>query len=114
MSDTSPEVAAEFDALMARRSGSERVRMACEMFSLARSLAISDIRGNDPTIGDDALRVRLFERLYGEDFSEEERAQLVSTLMVLPGEPRPVEEVAEGGTSRSDLGSPPAARSRAR
>jgi len=74
--DTSPEAAAQLDALMAQRSGSDRVRMACEMFDLARALAVAAIRAEEPTISDADLRVRLFERLYGGDFSEEKRARI--------------------------------------
>ncbi len=80
MNDTSPEVAAQFDALMSRRSGGDRVRMACEMFDLARTLAVAGIRADDPGISGSDLRVRLFERLYGDDFSEEERSRIVATL----------------------------------
>lgn len=80
MNDTSPEIAAEFDALMAQRCGSDRVRMACEMFDLAQRLAVAGIRADDPTIADKRLRVRLFERLYGDDFSEESRARIAAML----------------------------------
>lgn len=80
MNDTSPEAAAQINALMAQRSGSDRVRMACEMFDLARTLVVSGIRAEEPTITNGELRVRLFERLYGGDFSEEERARIVATL----------------------------------
>lgn len=80
MNDTSAEVASRFDAMMAERSGSDRVRMACEMFDLARALAVASIRAEEPSIGIDRLRVRLFERLYGDDFSPEERARIVATL----------------------------------
>lgn len=80
MNDTSPDIAAQFDALMARRSGSDRVRMACEMFDLARALAVASIRADHPGISGNDLRVRLFERLYGEDFSEEERSRILAAL----------------------------------
>jgi hypothetical protein len=80
MNDTSPEASAELDALMAQRSGSDRVRMACEMFDLARALAVAGIRAEDLTISDARLRVRLFERLYGDDFSDDECARICATL----------------------------------
>jgi hypothetical protein len=54
--------------------------MACEMFDLARALAVAGIRTGEPTISGRDLRVRLFERLYGEDFSEDERARIIATL----------------------------------
>lgn len=80
MNDTPPEVAAELDALMAQRSGSDRVRMACEMFDLARKLVVADIRARNPGISETLLRVLLFERLYGNDFSNDERARIEAAL----------------------------------
>jgi CMP-2-keto-3-deoxyoctulosonic acid synthetase len=80
VNDTSPEAAAQLDTLMAQRSGSDRVRMACEMFDLARALVVANIRAGAPTISSHDLRARLFERLYGGDFSEEERARIVANL----------------------------------
>lgn len=75
MNDTSPEAAAEFDALMALRSGGDRVRMACEMFDFARSLVVADIRSRHPGISEGRLRALLFERLYGDEMSADERAR---------------------------------------
>ena len=80
MNDTPPDVALALDALMARRSGSDRVRMACEMFDMARALAVAAITADEPTISRERLRVALFERFYGEDFPDEDRARMVATL----------------------------------
>jgi hypothetical protein len=80
VNDTSPDVAARLDALMAKRSGSDRVRMACDMFALARALAVAGIRTADPGVSDVALRVKLFERFYWDDFSPEERDRIVESL----------------------------------
>ncbi len=80
MNDTPPEVAAELDALMAQRSGSDRVRMACEMFDLARKLVVADIRARNRGISETLVRVLLFERLYGNDFSSDERARIEAAL----------------------------------
>ena len=80
MNDTSPDVAARLDALMAERSGSDRVRMACEMFDLAQALAVAAIRTADPGISDAALRVKLFERFYWDDLSPGERDRIVASL----------------------------------
>ena len=77
MNDTSPDVLEALDALLARRSGSDRVRMTCEMFDLARRLAIADITTTDPTIDTGRLRELLLARLYGEDFSDDELRDIV-------------------------------------
>src|SRR5712691_10120468 len=44
MNDTAPEVAARYRALIMRRSGSDRLGMACEMFDCARQLMIAWIK----------------------------------------------------------------------
>jgi len=80
VNDTSPDVAAQIDVLMAARSGSDRVRMACEMFEMARALAITAIRSADPGISDVALRVKLFERFYWDDFPPADRDRIVANL----------------------------------
>ena len=80
MTDTPPEVEARVRALLAARSGSDRVRMACEMFTLARALMVADIRGREPGLDESALRVRLFERLYGGDVDEATRARVTARL----------------------------------
>lgn len=79
-SDTSPEVEARVEALLAQRSGSERVRMACEMFDLARALAVANIRAGRPNVTDGELRAQLFERFYGEDFTAVDKARIKGRL----------------------------------
>mgnify|MGYP001419180407 CR=1 FL=1 len=73
MRDTPADVDARFLALFGEHSGGERIRMACEMFDLARALMIANIKAQEPGISDVELRSRLFSRLYGPD--------------VTPGEP---------------------------
>lgn len=80
MNDTPPDVDAAFTAMFRTRSGSERVRMACEMFDDAKKLAAADIRRHDPHSSPVELRVKIFERLYFEDFSRDELARIVAWL----------------------------------
>lgn len=80
MNDTSLEVAAQFDRLMARRFGGGRVRMACAMCDLARKRVEADIRARHPGLGAGPLRALLFDRLYGDDFPSEQRARLRARL----------------------------------
>ena len=68
MNDTPPDVTAAFRALAMQRTESERVLMAFEMFDLARMLMMGDIRSQHPGITDGELRVKIFERTYGNDF----------------------------------------------
>jgi len=78
MNDTQPDVEARFAALFRQRSGSDRVRMACEMFDLARALMVSNIRALHPGISETELRVEVFERMYGSEFTPAERARVVA------------------------------------
>ena len=80
MNDTPPDVAAAFTALFMARTPSDRVTMACEMFDLARTLVIAGIRADRPDISEDDLRVAVFERTYGGDFSPEARARIIARL----------------------------------
>ena len=80
MNDSSPDIEARLDALCAQRGGGDRVRMACEMFTLARTLMIANIRAEHPDISDMELRVKIFERTYGEDFDAAERARIIERL----------------------------------
>lgn len=73
MNDTRRDVDEQFAALFRQRSGSDRVRMACDMFGLARALMVANIKAQHPEIVDAALRVELFGRLYGSDFTPDER-----------------------------------------
>jgi hypothetical protein len=80
MTDTSPEVEARLDALFARRSGSDKVLMVCEMFDFARMLVVADVKARCPDISDTELRVKIFERTYGDDVDPETRARVIARL----------------------------------
>lgn len=80
MNDTPPEIEARVSALFAQRSGSDRVRMVCEMFDLARALMVGNIKAENPDITAGELRAKIFERTYGEDFSADDRARIVARL----------------------------------
>jgi hypothetical protein len=78
--DTTPEADARVRELFARRSGSDRVRMACDMFDLARALMVSRVWAEHPDITEGELRVMIFERTYGGDFGPDERARIAARL----------------------------------
>lgn len=80
MNDTRPDVDEQFAALFRQRSGSDRVRMACEMFDLARALMLANIKAQHPGIADAGLRVKLFERMYGSDFTPGECIRIITRL----------------------------------
>ena len=80
MNDTPTEIDARMAALFAARTGSDRVRMACEMFDTARALLVADIRRREPELSGAELRVRIFERTYGDDFDADARARIATHL----------------------------------
>jgi hypothetical protein len=80
MNDTPLEIEARLRALFAGRSSGDRVRMACEMFDLARALMVANIRAEHPDIIGPELRAKVFERTYGDDFDPEDRARIVARL----------------------------------
>ena len=80
MNDTSPEVEARLNALFAQRSGSDRVLMVCEMFDFARALMVANITSESPAITATELRVKIFERMYGNDVDPDTRARVIARL----------------------------------
>ena len=80
MNDTSPDVEARLSALVAARSGSDRVRMACEMFTTARALTMANIRTQAPDLTATERRVKVFERTYGDDLDAADRARVMARL----------------------------------
>jgi len=58
----------------------ERVRAACAMFDLARTVMVSGLRSEHPGINSADLRVKIFERTYGAEFNAAERARIISRL----------------------------------
>ena len=80
MNDTPPEVEARYRALIMERSGTDRLRMACEMFDCAREMMIAGIKAEQPGITGVDLRVAIFLRTYGADFTPDERDRIVTRL----------------------------------
>jgi hypothetical protein len=82
-----------------QRSASDRVRMTCEMFDLARALMVSNIRATYPGISERELRVKIFERTYADDFGAEARARIIACLRRSATTPWP--ELPPRGTGES-------------
>jgi len=80
MNDTSPDVEARLRDLFMQRSGNDRVRMVSEMFDLARALVVAGIKAEWPDVTPQELRVKIFERMYGDDFDADARARIIARL----------------------------------
>lgn len=82
MKDTSPAMEARLRELFRQRTGAERVRMGCEMFSTARVIMTSSLeaqgyRGTE-------LRKQIFLRTYGQDFDPVTLAKICQALFPDP------------------------------
>jgi hypothetical protein len=80
MNDTSPDVEARLRDLFMQRSGNDRVRMVSEMFDLARALVVARIKAESPDVTPQELRIKIFERMYGDDFDADARARIIARL----------------------------------
>lgn len=77
--DTSPEAEAIYQELLMKRSGGERVRMACDMFQAARRLILASLpqeTASSPT----ERRVAVFLRTYENDLDEGLLTRVVADL----------------------------------
>lgn len=80
MSDTSPEVARRYRAMLLRRSGEERLKIGCSMHVAAKALARASILEKDPQASPAALRQALFLRFYRDDFGADTREKILHDL----------------------------------
>ncbi len=69
MNDTTREMEKVYRYKLMEKSASERFIMGCRMFDSALGMIQASFR-NHPT--HEAYKVRLFRRLYGSEFSEQE------------------------------------------
>ena len=80
MKDTAPDVEAAYAALLAACSAADRLRMTCDMFDTAKALMAAGIRVSEPAISREQLRIRMFERLYLDDFDQPTRQRIIRQL----------------------------------
>lgn len=61
-------------------SPSERVMMAGRMFDDAKTIVLAGLKDRDSmSVGE--IRVYLFERFYGRDFSDEEKKKIIAHIL---------------------------------
>ena len=71
MIDTSPAIRKRMRSMIARKSPAQRLRMAAGMYDLANKPAMAGIRNEHPALRRRDMKVKLFERMYGGNFSRE-------------------------------------------
>lgn len=58
----------------------DRLRMVSDMFESAKRLIAASVRSTEPDITDTELRVRIFDRLYADDFDDATKVRLRAAL----------------------------------
>lgn len=78
MQDTDETTEKIYRELMSQKSGQERMKMAFSMFRFAGKLVLSSLRKKG--VKDDELRKEAFLRIYGDDFSEDEKRKIIKRI----------------------------------
>jgi hypothetical protein len=68
--DTTPEMAARYDAMIRALPGARRLELAASLSSGVRALAEAGLRSRHPTASETELRCRLAALLYGRAVAE--------------------------------------------
>jgi len=69
MNDTSTKIESIYLEKIAQISPEERLSMACQMYQTGRDLVIAGIMAEHPGLSDSELKIHLFKRIYGPDFT---------------------------------------------
>ncbi|MEO6223866.1 MAG: hypothetical protein ABIP90_11515 [Vicinamibacterales bacterium] len=80
MRQTFNDTEARFAARFASVAPIERLRMSSAMFESAKRLIVASVRHSEPALSAAEMRVRIFDRLYHDDFDESTRVRLRSVL----------------------------------
>lgn len=78
MQDTDEATEKIYRELMSQKSGQERMKMAFSMFRFAGKLVLSSLRKKG--VKDNELRKEAFLRIYGDDFSEDEKRKIIKRI----------------------------------
>ena len=80
MSDTPFNVEKRVDQMMAAKTPEERIRMASSMFDAGRKLLEAGLRGQYGELSAAQIRARVFAKMYGGDFTEEEIRKIAGKI----------------------------------
>ena len=71
-----------FNELFRNKTGEERVRMGFSMFEFAAKFAIASIKEKNKNryLSPCQLKKELFLRLYGNDFSDDQKAEILKSI----------------------------------
>jgi hypothetical protein len=80
MNDTSSHITQKIYEMIQQKTPTERLEMGISMYETSRSLIIWSILNDQPDISKSELKVELFLRFYGNDFSLEQREKIIAHL----------------------------------
>ena len=80
MNDTPPDTESRYRAMIMERSGEERLKMGCSMFSTVKALMQAGILDQNPHASSAEIRQALFIQLYGHEFDAETRAKILAAI----------------------------------
>jgi hypothetical protein len=71
-----------FNGLFRNKTGQERMKMGFSMFEFATKFAVASIKEKhkDQNLSTSQLKKELFLRLYGNDFSETQKAEILKSI----------------------------------
>ena len=77
MSDAPKQIEQRYKEMLLSRTPLERLKMASRMYDSGRKLVISGIRDGKHPLTTSQLRGQVFLRMYGSDFTVEERKRII-------------------------------------
>ena len=80
MSDASKQMEQRYKEMLMSRTSLERLKMASRMYDSGRKLIISGIRNGKPPLSAAQLRGQVFLRMYGMDFTVDERNRIIHQI----------------------------------
>jgi hypothetical protein len=80
MKDTTNDSEAAFARRFAAVAPIDRLRMVSAMFESAKRMIAASVRSAEPDISETELRVRIFDRLYADDFDDAVKVRLRAAL----------------------------------
>ena len=81
MNDTSPQIAAKLREMILQKLPEERLRMGCSMFDFSKKLVMVGISRKNPYASRVILRIELFRKFYGNDFSRIQQEKIIAHLV---------------------------------
>lgn len=80
MKDTHSAIEEQFLKMIMKKSGEERMRMGFDMDETARKLVTASVLYETPQASEKEIKIAIFNRFYGNDFSPEVRENFIKMI----------------------------------